>query len=191
MVKELRERTGAGVLECKKALEEFGGDFDKAAESLRVKGLAIAARKVDRVAREGLIEAYVHGGGRVASLVELNCETDFVARTQEFRTLAHDLAMQVVAAEPQYLAPADVPSETLAAKRAEFYSEAQGDGRAGEEIESIVAGRLEKYLAQVCLLRQPFIKDERHTVQELINDGIAKLGENIVVRRFVRYELGS
>ncbi len=191
MVKALRERTGAGVLDCKRALEETGGDLEEATRLLRQRGLAIAAKKASRVAQEGLVEAYIHAGGRLGALVEINCETDFVARTEEFQRLAHDLAMQVVASNPHYLCPEDIPPEVLEEKKRLFLSELEEQNKPEHLWERIVEGRLERYYDQVCLLRQPFIKDEGLTVEEVIIEGIAKLGENIVVRRFVRYELGE
>ena len=191
MVKALRERTGAGVLDCKRALEETGGDLEEATGLLRQRGLAIAARKADRLAEEGLVEAYVHAGGRLGALVEINCETDFVARTEEFQRLAHDLAMQVVASDPHYLRPEDIPPEVIEEKKRLFLSELEGENKPEHLLERIVEGKLERYYDQVCLLRQPFIKDEELMVEEVITESIAKLGENIVVRRFVRYELGE
>lgn len=191
MVKELRAATGAGVLDCRKALEEAQGDMEKAAEWLRAKGLAAAAKKAHRETREGIIGHYVHTGGRLASLVELNCETDFVARTEDFQRLARDLAMQVVAARPEYVRPEDVPAEVRAAQEAAFRREAESLGKPPAAVEQIVLGRMEKFYAETCLLKQPFIRDEGTTVQDLINQHIAKLGENIVVRRFVRYEIGG
>lgn len=191
MVKALRERTGAGVLDCKRALEETGGDLEEATRLLRQRGLAIAAKKAGRVAEEGLVEAYIHAGGRLGALVEINCETDFVARTEEFQRLAHDLAMQVVASNPQYLRPEDIPSEVIEEKKRLFLSELQEQNKPEHLLERIVEGKMERYYDRVCLLRQPFIKDEGLTVEEAITEGIAKLGENIVVRRFVRYELGE
>lgn len=191
MVKALRERTGAGVLDCKRALEETGGDLEEATRLLRQRGLAIAVKKAGRVAQEGLVEAYIHAGGRLGALVEINCETDFVARTEEFQRLAHDLAMQVVASDPQYLRPEDIPLEVIEEKKRLFLSELEGQNKPEHLLEKIVEGKLERYYDQVCLLRQPFIKDEGLTVEEVITEGIAKLGENIVVRRFVRYKLGE
>ena len=190
MVKELRESTGAGVLDCKKALEEANGDFEKAIQVLRRRGLAIAAKKAGRATEEGLIEAYVHPGGRIAALIELNCETDFVARTEDFKGLAHDLAMQVAAIDPQYVAPEDIPPDVLEEEKAKYRAQAQEMGKPLPVVEMIVEGRLKSFYDEVCLLRQPFIKDDDITVEELIAEKIAKLGENIVVRRFVRYELG-
>ncbi len=188
MVKELRERTGAGVLDCRNALQEVGGDFDKAATLLRKKGLAIAAKKAEREAKEGLVEAYVHGGGRLGVLLELNCETDFVARTADFRELAHDLAMQIAATNPQYLTPQDIPTDVLEGQRRREREQVEGD-KPEEVVERILEGKLKKYYQEVCLLEQPFIKDEGVSIRELMTAKIAKLGENIKVRRFARFEL--
>lgn len=190
MVKDLRERTGAGVLDCKKALEEVDGDMDKAMELLQEKGFAIAAKKAEREANEGLVEAYIHAGGKLGVLLELNCETDFVARTEDFRGLAHDLAMQVAATSPRYLAPEDIPAEVLQRER-QWQREHVGEGKSEDVIERIVEGKLRKYYEEVCLLEQPFIKDEGVTVRDLVTSKIAKLGENIRVRRFARFELGE
>jgi elongation factor Ts len=188
MVKELRERTGAGVLDCRNALQEVGGDFDKAATLLRKKGLAIAAKKAEREAKEGLVEAYIHGGGRLGVLLELNCETDFVARTADFRGLAHDLAMQIAATNPQYLTPQDIPTDVLEGQRRREREQVEGD-KPEEVVERILEGKLKKYYQEVCLLEQPFIKDEGVSIRELMTAKIAKLGENIKVRRFARFEL--
>jgi elongation factor Ts len=191
MIKELREATGAGVLDCKKALETSGGDLEKATTYLREKGLAAAAKKADRAAEEGLIEAYVHAGGRVGALIELNCETDFVARTEGFKELAHDLAMQVVATKPLYLTPEDIPPDVLEEEKNKYRTQAKDMGKAERIIERIVEGKLQKYYQEVCLMRQPFIKDDELTVQDVLTEAIAKTGENIVVQRFVRFELGE
>lgn len=188
MVKELRERTGAGVLDCRNALQEVGGDFDKAATLLRKKGLAIAAKKAEREAKEGLVEAYIHSGGRLGVLLELNCETDFVARTADFRELAHDLAMQIAATNPQYLTPQDIPTDVLEGQRRREREQVEGD-KPEEVVERILEGKLKKYYQEVCLLEQPFIKDEGVSIRELMTAKIAKLGENIKVRRFARFEL--
>jgi elongation factor Ts len=177
MVKELREMTGAGVLDCKKALELYEGDFAQAAEYLREKGMAAATKRSERSACEGMIGSYIHAGSKIAALVEVNCETDFVARTEEFKTLAHDLAMQVVAAKPLYLTPEDVPADLIEKELAER-------GVSGD----IARG---KYLVEICLLEQPFIKDPGVTIRELVQQRNAVLGENIVVRRFVRFEVGG
>jgi len=191
MVKELREATGAGVLDCKKALEASGGDLEKAKAYLREKGLAAAAKKAGRVAKEGLIEAYVHTGDRVGALIELDCETDFVARTEEFKALAHDLAMQVVAAKPLYLAPEDIPPDVLEEEKNVYRAQARDAGKPEHIVERIVEGKLQKHFQEVCLMRQPFIKDDDLTVQDIVTRTIAKLGENIVMRRFARFELGD
>jgi elongation factor Ts len=190
MIKDLRQRTGAGVLDCKKALEEADGDVDKATELLKKKGLAIAAEKAGREANEGLVEAYIHAGSRLGVLLELNCETDFVARTDDFQELAHDLAMQVAATNPQYLLPDDIPSEVLERER-QWQRQQLEEGKPEEVIERILEGKLRKYYQEVCLLEQPFIKDEGLTVRDLITGRIAKLGENIKVRRFARFEIGG
>ncbi|MFQ5811797.1 MAG: translation elongation factor Ts [Anaerolineae bacterium] len=190
MIKELREATGAGVLDCKKALEASDGGLEEAKAYLREKGLAAAAKKADRAAEEGLIEAYVHTGGRVGALIELNCETDFVARTEGFKELAHDLAMQVVAAKPLYLTPEDIPADILEEENNKYRTQAKEMGKPERIIERIVEGKLQKYYQEVCLMRQPFIKDDDLTIQDILTEAIAKMGENIVVRRFVRFELG-
>ncbi len=191
MVKELREATGAGVLDCKNALQKTDGDFDKAVEYLRQKGLAAAAKRAGRAANEGIIGSYVHAGNRVAALVEVNCETDFVARTDDFLALAHDLAMQVVAAKPRYLLPEDIPAEVIEAKKKIYRAQMKDSGKPEHVIDKIVEGKLQKYYQEVCLMQQPFIKDDGLTVQDVVTQAAAKLGENIVVRRFVRFELGE
>jgi len=191
MVKELREATGAGVLDCKNALQETDGDFDKAVEYLRQKGLAAAAKRASRATNEGTIGSYVHAGSRVAALVEVNCETDFVARTDDFLALAHDLAMQVVAAKPKYLLPEDIPAEVIEAEKEDYRAQMENSGKPEHVIDKIVEGKLQKYYQEVCLAQQPFIKDEGLTVQDVVTQVAAKLGENIVVRRFVRFELGE
>jgi len=191
MVKELREATGAGVLDCKQALEANDGDFQGAVTYLREKGMAAAAKRAGREAKEGLIGSYVHAGSRVAGLVEVNCETDFVAQTDEFQTLAHDLAMQVVAAKPLYLAPEDVPAEVLQEEKAVYKAQMADEGKPEHILERIIEGKLKKYYEEVCLLEQPFIKDTAITVRELVQQSNALLGENIVVRRFVRFEVGG
>jgi elongation factor Ts len=191
MIKDLREATAAGVLDCKKALEASGGDLEKAKVYLREKGLAAAAKKAARAAEEGLIEAYIHTGGRVGALIELNCETDFVARTEAFEELAHNLALQVVAASPLYLAPEDIPPDVLEEEKNVCRVQAREMGKPERIIERNVEGKLQKYYQEVCLMKQPFIKDDDLTVQDVLTEIIAKLGENIVVRRFVRFELGD
>lgn len=191
MIKELRELTGAGVLDCKVALEENSGDFEKAATYLREKGMAAAAKRASREATEGLIGSYVHAGSKVGALVEVNCETDFVARTDEFQTLAHDLAMQVVAAKPQYLTTEDVPAEELEKEKSIYRAQVQDSGKPEHIIDRVVEGKLAKYYEEVCLMEQPFIKDTALTVKELVQQHNALLGENIVVRRFARFEIGG
>jgi elongation factor Ts len=191
MVKELREATGAGVLDCKNALQETDGDFDKAVEYLGQKGLAAAAKRASRAANEGTIGSYVHAGSRVAALVEVNCETDFVAMTDDFLALAHDLAMQVVAAKPKYLLSEDIPAEVIEAEKEIYRAQMKDSGKPEHVIDKIIEGKLRKYYQEVCLMQQPFIKDEGLAVQDVVTQVAAKLGENIVVRRFVRFELGE
>lgn len=189
MVKELREATGAAVLDCKKALEEYGGDFERARVYLAEKGLATARKKAEREAREGRIETYTHPGGRVGVMLELNCETDFVANTPQFQALAHDLALHIAFASPLYVSEDDIPADVLEAQRQNFYNEARLQGKADNVIERIVEGRLNKYFSEVCLLRQPFVKDDKRTVEDVIVAAIAELKENIRVSRFARFEL--
>ena len=190
LVKELRERTGAGFMDCKKALTEAGGDLDKATAILRERGLAAAAKKSSREAREGLISSYIHTGGRVGVLIEVNCETDFVARTEEFQRLVKDLAVQVAGLAPLYVDRASIPPAELEAKKAELAADETVQRKPENIREQIIAGQLDKWYAQVCLVDQPF-RDEDRTVSELITDRIATIGENIVVRRFTRYALGE
>jgi elongation factor Ts len=191
MIKELRQETGAGVLDCREVLETAGGDFESAVAALREKGLAEVAERADRVAADGRVEAYVHPGNRVAVMLELNCETDFVARTDDFKTLAHDLALHIAFASPRYIARQDVPEEVIEDQRGDYRAQALEEGKPEHIVDRIVEGRLEKFYQQVCLMEQPFVKDEDQTIQDLIADAIAKLGENIVMRRFVRYQLGE
>jgi elongation factor Ts len=190
LVKELRQRTGAGVLDCRKALVANEGDVEKAANYLREKGLIAAAQKAEREATEGIVESYGHPGGRVGVLVEVNCETDFVARTVEFQTFVHDIALHIAAMAPRYVSPEDVPTQVLARKKESYRSEAQREGKPERIIDRIVEGRLKKFYADICLLEQPFVRDEDVLVKDLVQAKIAELKENIVVRRFERYELG-
>jgi len=190
-VKELRSRTGAGVMDCRNALEEAGGDLERAQMLLRAKGLLAAARKSGRVAKEGLVAAYIHGEGRLGALVEVNCETDFVARTPDFKSLAHDIALQVTASDPRYVAREDVPADVITAERAAYVAKARTEGKAAAEAEAIAAAQLEKFYQTVCLLSQPFIRDPNQTVGDLIKGVIARTGENIQVRRFARFRLGE
>jgi elongation factor Ts len=189
-VKELRERTGAGFMDCKKALTEAEGDLDKATAILRERGLAAAAKKSSREAREGLISSYIHTGGRVGVLIEVNCETDFVARTEEFQKLVRDLAVQVAGLAPKYVDQESIPSADLEAKKAELAEDPSVQGKPETIRPQIIEGQLKKWYAQVCLLDQPF-RDEERTVGALITDRIATIGENIRVRRFTRYALGE
>ena len=191
MVKELRERTGAGMMDCKKALGETEGDLDKAVDLLREKGLAAAAKKAGRVAAEGLVEAYIHGAGRIGVLLEINCETDFVAKTDGFKELARDVAMQIAATNPLYVAREEVPAEQIAHEQEIFRVQALNEGKPEKIVEKMVVGRIEKYYKEVCLLEQPFIKDADKSVKDLITESIAKIGENISVRRFARFQLGE
>ena len=190
-VKELREATGAGVLECRKALEQHNGDLEKATAYLREKGLAKAAKKAERAVKDGRVEVYAHPGNRVGVILEVNCESDFVARTEDFKAVVHDLALHIAFASPRYVRPEDIPAEVLEAQRAAFQSEAAATGKPANVLERIVQGKLDKYYDEVCLLRQPFVKDDKVRVGDLVTGAIAKIGENIVVRRFVRYEVGE
>lgn len=191
MVKLLREATNAGVLDCKKALTETNGDFEAAVEILRKKGLATAAKKASRDANEGLIGTYIHPGSKVASIVEVNCETDFVARTDEFQQLARDLAMHVTAARPIWVARENVPADVTAKEREVFSEQMANSGKPAQVVERIVDGKLDKWYSEVCLLEQPFIKDPDVTIKDLLTSRIASLGENIKVRRFSRLEIGA
>ena len=189
-VKRLREQTGAGVMDCKRALEESSGDFEQATHWLREKGLSAAAKKADRLVREGVITSYIHHGARLGALLELNCETDFVARTAEFQQLARDLAMTVAGHAPLYVSRDDVPAEALEAKRAEFAADARAAGRPADRTAEIVEGKLNKWLETACLLELPF-RDTDRKIAELITDKIALLGENIRVARFARMAVGE
>jgi elongation factor Ts len=191
MVKALREATGAAVLDCKKALEQFEGDMEKAKAFLAEKGLATAAKKAERAAREGVIETYTHPGARVGVIVEVNCETDFVARNEKFKNFAHEVALHIAFASPAYVDVADIPAEVVEEQRKEFAKEAKATGKPDNVIEKIVEGKLEKFYADVCLLRQPFVKDDKVTVSDLMTAAIAETKENMRISRFARYELGS
>jgi elongation factor Ts len=188
-ITELRARTSAGMVDCKTALDEAGGDIDKAAEILRKKGIAKADKKGERQVKEGLVHAYIHGNGRVGALVEVLCETDFVARNEQFQAFVHDLAMQVAATNPLYLSPDQIPAEVMAKERELAAEEFATSGKPREVIDKIVEGKLAKYCEEVCLLKQRFIKDEDMTVEELLKNTIAKIGENIQIKRFVRLAL--
>ncbi len=191
LIKELREQTGAGVLDCRKALIAAKGDLEKASAHLREKGLVAAAKKAGREASEGLVEAYGHPGGRVGVLVEVNCETDFVARTGEFETFVHDVALHVAAMSPLYLSVEDIPQEHLEAEKAIYRNRALQEGKPEDIVERIIEGRLKKFYSETCLLEQPFVRDDSIIMKDLVKQKIAELKENIVIRRFVRYELGQ
>ena len=193
-VKALRERTGAGIIDCRNALAECAGDIEKAIQVLRAKGLAAAAKRSGRVANDGIVASYIHGGGRLGVLVEINCETDFVARTEEFKTLARDIAMQVAASDPRYVSRDEIPADVIDSERAAYIAQAVADGKPEAVAARIAEGKLEKYLATVCLLDQPFIRDEGakpRTVGEVVKDAISRTKENIKIRRFARFKLGE
>lgn len=189
LIAQLREQTGAGVLDAKKALQEANDDYDKAVEILRKRGQKVAAKKADRVASEGLVEAYVHGQGRVGVLVRVNCETDFVARTDKFKELAHQLALHIAAFDPTYIASSDVPVEMIAKEKDVYREVLTKEGKPADAIEKIMVGKLNKYFSEVCLLNQAFVMDDKRSVQDIINEKIAELGENIQVSAFKRISL--
>lgn len=191
LVMQLRQRTGAGVLDCRKALEEADGELERAEVILRERGLAKAASRADRPAQDGLIDLYSHGDGRLGVMVEVNCETDFVARTSEFRHFAHEIALQVAASAPRWLNSAEVPEEVLERERELARQQAIGEGKPEMVIEQIVAGRLEKFLDDHCLLRQPYVRDEGKTINEMVQQMILTTGENVTIRRFQRWEVGE
>lgn len=190
LIKELREKTGAGMMDCKKVLVETDGDIDKAIDLLREKGLASAEKKASRIASEGLVASYIHSG-RIGVLVEVNSETDFVAKTDEFKDFVKDIAMQVAASNPEYLCEEDVPQEAIDKEKEVLIQQAINEGKPQNIAEKMVEGRMHKFYERVCLLDQPFIKDPSITVNDLLKDKIAKIGENIKIRRFVRYEVGE
>jgi elongation factor Ts len=191
MVKELREKTGAGVMDCKKALGESEGDLEKAIDYLRQKGLSDAAKRTGRTASEGSVGSYIHPGGKIGVLLEVNCESDFVARTEEFQTLVKDLCMHIAAANPQYLRREDVPEAVIERETNIYIAQAKEGGKPERIVERIVQGKLEKFFQDICLLEQRFVKDPDIAVGDLVSGKIAKLGENIVIRRFQRYQLGG
>ncbi len=191
MVKELRQATGAGVLDCRKALEAANGDFDKAVTLLREKGLAAAAKKASREAKEGLIGYYVHPGAKMAAIVEVNCETDFVARTPEFQQFAKDMAMQVVAARPRWLTPEDVPAEVIEAEKDIYRKQLAEEGKPEHIMDRIIEGKLKKFYEENCLMEQGFIKNPDVKIKDLVTEQVARLGENIRIRRFARFEVGA
>jgi elongation factor Ts len=188
MIKELRQATGAGVLDCKKALDQAGGDMEKAAASLREKGLVAAAKKAERSAADGRVEAYIHHSNKLGVIIEVNCETDFVARTPQYQELCHDLAMQVAATNPRWVSRADVPEDIIAAEKASYLAEVAD--KPESVMDRILEGKLSKFYQENCLLDQTFIKDDSKVVQQLLTEAIASMGENIVVRRFARFQIG-
>ncbi len=191
LVKELREKTGAGMMDCKRALADAGGDFERAVVLLREKGLAAAAKKAGRIAAEGVVDSYIHLGGRIGVLVEVNCETDFVARTDDFREFVRDVAMQIAAANPRYLSREDVPPDVIEKEKEILKNQALNEGKPARVIEKIVEGRVEKFYKENCLLEQAYIRDPDLTITDLLKEKIAKIGENISIRRYVRFEMGE
>ena len=190
-IKELREATGVGFLDCRKALEEANGDFDKAVDFLRERGLAKATKRADREASEGVLDLYDHGNGRVGVMVEVNCETDFVARSETFRTFAHDVSLQIAAASPQWVVEEDIPQEVLDHEAEIARNRALEEGKPEKILDRIVDGRLRKFKEESVLIMQPFIKDEDRTIEQYLHETIASIGENIIIRRFVRWEIGE
>jgi elongation factor Ts len=191
LVRDLRQRTGAGIIDCKTALHESKGDVDAAIDYLRRKGLATAAKKAGRIATDGLVSSYIHAGGKIGVLVEINCETDFVAKTEEFQTFVKNIAMHVAASNPQYIRREDVPKEVLEKEKDIYRTQALESGKPEKVIDKIVEGKLERFYSEVCLLEQTYIKDSDLTVKEVLDAMIAKVGENITIRRFARFQLGE
>ena len=191
MVKELRVKTGTGMMDCKEALVESNGDFDKAVEYLRKKGMSAATKRSSKVAKDGAIASYIHMGGKIGVMVEINCETDFVAKTDDFQTLAKDIAMHIAASNPLYLKPEDVPEDILKKEKNIYKDQALAEGKPEKILDRIISGKLKKYYEDVCLLDQKFVKDPDISVETLVNNMIAKSGENIVVKRFARFQLGE
>ncbi len=191
MVKTLREKTGAGIMECKSALNEAGGNFDKAVDILRKKGIASASKKIGRTAIEGVIEAYIHAGSKIGVMVEINCETDFVARTQDFKIFAKDIAMQIAAATPLYVDRESVPAAIIEKEKEIYAEQSKTSGKPAPVIEKMVQGKLEKFYKEVCLLEQSYIRDPNVVIGDLLKSMIAKVGENIIIRRFARFQIGE
>lgn len=191
MVKQLRERTGSGMMDCKKALTATNGDMEKAIEFLREKGLATAAKKSGRIAAEGIVDAYIHGDGRIGVLVEVNIETDFAAKNEDFKAFVKDIAMQIAASRPEYVRREEVPAEVVEKEKEILRAQALNEGKPEKIVEKMVEGRIEKFYKEVCLLDQPFIKDPDKTISQLLTEMIAKIGENISIRRFARFERGE
>lgn len=190
-VKELRNRTNAGMMDCKKALEECDGDLDKAADYLREKGMSAAAKKAGRIAAEGIVQSYIHMGGKIGVIVEVNCETDFVARSEQFVTFVKDVAMQIAASNPRYVSQAEVPAEEVEKEKEIVRVQTLNEGKPENVVDRIVEGRISKFYSEICLLDQPFVKDPSITVNELVNKMTLTIGEKISIRRFVRYEMGE
>lgn len=191
LVKELREKTGAGMMDCKKALAETSGDFEKAIEYLRKKGIASAAKKAGRATKEGAVSSYIHGEGRVGVLVEINCETDFVARTEQFKSFVRDVAMHIAAAAPQWVAPEEVPADVIAKEKEIAVAQMQASGKPAAVLEKIAEGKIKKFYEDNCLMQQVFVKDPNKTIEQLLKETIAGLGENMTIRRFARFVLGE
>jgi len=191
MVKELRDKTNAGMMDCKKALGETDGDMEKAVDLLRQKGLAVAAKRADRATSEGVIECYIHAGGKLGVMVEVGCETDFVAKTDDFKAFARDIAMHVAAVNPVAVSREEIPAELIEREKAIYVKQAQDSGKPENIIEKIVTGKIEKYISEICLMEQKFVKNPDLTVQDLLNELIAKMGENISVKRFARFQVGE
>ena len=190
-VQQLRAQTGAGIMDCKRALAESSGNLDKAIEYLRKKGLSAASKKAERVASEGAVGSYIHAGGKIGVLVEVNCETDFVARNEDFRAFVKDIGMHIAAANPQYVRREEVPEAAVAREREILVAQVQEEGKPEHVAQKVVEGRLGKYFKEICLLEQPFVREPEHSVEEMLNGLVAKIGEKIAIRRFVRYQLGE
>ena len=191
LVKELRERTGAGVVDCQKALTESGGDVEKAITFLREKGLAAAAKRAGRSAAQGVVGSYIHGGGKIGVLLEVNCETDFVARTEEFQKLVKDVAMQIAAANPRYVRRDEVSDEERAREREIYRAQTEQSGKPAAVMDRIVDGKMEKFFSDICLMEQPFIREPGKTIEQLLKEVVARTGENVVIRRFARFQIGE
>jgi elongation factor Ts len=190
-IKKLHDQTGAGVLECKKALEESGGDFEEAVAILRKKGIKVASKRASKAASEGMVYAYIHAGSQVGVLVEVNCETDFVARTDDFRVFCEEISMQIAAMRPRWVAPEDVPQEAMDREREILREQALGEGKPANVVDKMVEGRLRKFYEDNCLLKQPYIRNDSLSIEDLLNELMGKTGERVVVRRFVRYQVGE
>ncbi len=191
MVKELREKTNAGMMDCKKALSETDGDMEKAVDLLRQKGLAVAAKRADRATSEGVVECYIHAGGKLGVMVEIGCETDFVAKTDDFKAFARDIAMHVAAVNPVAVSREEIPADLVEREKAIYVKQAQESGKPENIIEKIVSGKIEKFISEICLLEQKFVKNPDLSVQDLLNELVAKMGENISIKRFARFQVGE